>query len=167
MSDDDRATQPTTRLILLGCVASKRDLAPDQRVKARDLYDSPLWRARRAYAEASGHPWLILSAHYGLTVPWWEIRTYDVTIRERGPFWGAAVSAQLVSTSDMYRGDSTILEVHAGAPYVDALHEALTSWLAHEHLTIEHPVKGLRIGEQLAWYAARAKDNDDNKQEEE
>lgn len=28
----------TTRLILLGCVASKRDLTPDQRVEARDLF---------------------------------------------------------------------------------------------------------------------------------
>lgn len=68
----------TERVILLGCVASKRELAPDQRVEARDLYDSPLWRARRAYAEASGAKWLILSAHYGIIAPWTKIGTYPL-----------------------------------------------------------------------------------------
>jgi hypothetical protein len=54
-----------TTVILLGCVKSKLD----NRAKARDLYCSPLWRGRRAYAEASGLPWLILSAKHGLVEP--------------------------------------------------------------------------------------------------
>lgn len=152
----------TERVILLGCVASKRDLAPDQRVEARDLYDSPLWRARRAYAEASGAKWLILSARYGIIAPWVEIRTYDVTIRDRGPCWLYSAPYQLLR---MPRG--SVLEVHAGAPYVDALRKAIGGWLVPIYPTIEAPLKGLRIGEQLAWYAARAKDNNENKQEEE
>jgi hypothetical protein len=54
-----------TTAILLGCVKTKRD----HRAKARDLYCSPLWRARRSYAEANGPPWLILSAKHGLVEP--------------------------------------------------------------------------------------------------
>jgi hypothetical protein len=46
------------RTILLGCVKRKR-ASPD---RARDLYISPLWRARREYAEALGDPWYIVSA---------------------------------------------------------------------------------------------------------
>ena len=51
--------------VLLGCVSQKRDSpAP-----AKDLYRSQLWRRRRAYAEASGRPWMILSALHGLVDP--------------------------------------------------------------------------------------------------
>ena len=53
------------RVILLGCVKLKLD----HRVAAKVLYQSPLWLGRRAYAEASGHPWLILSALHELVDP--------------------------------------------------------------------------------------------------
>jgi Family of unknown function (DUF6884) len=45
-------------VLLLGCVKRKRPgIHP-----ARDLYCSPLWQARCAYAERSGSRWFILSA---------------------------------------------------------------------------------------------------------
>jgi hypothetical protein len=52
-------------MILLGCVKRKRD----HPATAKDLYSSPLWAGRRAYAESSGVPWLILSAKHGLVDP--------------------------------------------------------------------------------------------------
>jgi hypothetical protein len=54
-----------TKVILLGCVKLKID----HRAPAKELYRSPLWSGRRACAEASGHPWLILSAMHGLVDP--------------------------------------------------------------------------------------------------
>ena len=36
---------------------------------AKDLYCSQLRQRRRSYAERSGRPWVILSAHYGLVEP--------------------------------------------------------------------------------------------------
>ncbi len=52
-------------VLVLGCVKQKLRYA----AQARDLYCSPLWRARRRYAEASGWPWFIMSARCGLLVP--------------------------------------------------------------------------------------------------
>jgi hypothetical protein len=54
-----------TTAILLGCVSHKRDRASP----AGDLYRSALWPRRRGYAEASGRPWLILSALRGVLDP--------------------------------------------------------------------------------------------------
>jgi hypothetical protein len=45
-------TSAGSRVILLGCVKQKLD----HRAPAKELYRSPLWKARRGYAEASGLP---------------------------------------------------------------------------------------------------------------
>ena len=52
-----RSTATEVDIILVGCVSQKGD----RPVRARDLYVSSLWGKRRAYAEASGKPWMILS----------------------------------------------------------------------------------------------------------
>lgn len=64
-------------LVILGCVATKRD----EPAPARDLYISPLWEHRRTYAEASGARWLIFSALYGMVEPDRVIKPYDVTLK--------------------------------------------------------------------------------------
>ena len=51
--------------VLLGCV-SQKNATP---MAAKDLYRSELFRRRRLYAEASGAPWWIVSAEYGLVRP--------------------------------------------------------------------------------------------------
>jgi len=51
--------------ILLGCVKGK----VEHPAAAKDLYLLPLWPRRRAYAEASALPWMILSAQHGLVDP--------------------------------------------------------------------------------------------------
>ena len=61
-------------LVILGCVATKRD----EPAPARNLYISPLWERRRAYAEASGARWFIFSALYGMVEPDRVIEPYDV-----------------------------------------------------------------------------------------
>src|SRR4051794_514967 len=91
-------TQPSLRpgrILLVGCAKSKRaDRAP-----ARELYDSPLWRARRAHAVHSGCFWFIVSAKYGLLHPNTRIDRYDLALKEMAPAdrraWGVRVASDL------------------------------------------------------------------------
>ena len=52
-------------LVLVGCCEAKLP----GRHRAADLYQSPLFRRGRAYAEAAGYEWAILSAKHGLLLP--------------------------------------------------------------------------------------------------
>lgn len=67
----------TRVVILLGCVKTKLE-GP---AVAKDLYCSTLWKRRRAYAEASGQPWLILNAEHGLVDPEQRLAPYDLALR--------------------------------------------------------------------------------------
>lgn len=151
------------RLVLIGCVKTKREPGSwlqmesghlhwmAELTQAQHLYSSPLFNARKAYAEASGHEWAILSAHYGIVEPRELISTYDTRINERPDHWWLGLRYAL------RRIEVKVIEVHAGKPYVDALIESLQPrGYEKEDLTIEiaveHPVAGLQIGEQLAWY---------------
>ncbi len=62
--------------MLVGCVATKAP-AP---APAKDLYRSQLFTRRRAYAEASGKPWFILSALHGLVQPDEVTEPYDLNM---------------------------------------------------------------------------------------
>src|SRR5438477_11428405 len=74
----DPISLPRSGVVLVGCVKQKRSIP----CLAKDLYSSPLWRKRRAYAEHSGGPWMILSAKYGLVDPTQELAPYDLTLHE-------------------------------------------------------------------------------------
>jgi hypothetical protein len=58
------AERRPSRSILLGYVQTK-SLKKSQ---TRNLYDDPLWRERKGYAETSGSSWSILSARLGLAL---------------------------------------------------------------------------------------------------
>ena len=62
--------------VLLGCVSQKQATP----MAAKDLYRSELFRRRRLWAEASGKPWWIVSAEYGLVDPDEVIAPYDTRI---------------------------------------------------------------------------------------
>src|SRR5512133_3761902 len=91
-----RLAGPSPSVILLGCVKRKRATRPP----ARDLYISPLWRARRRYADASGLPWLILSAQHGLVDPDEVLEPYDLALTQLPAAarreWGMDVVAKLI-----------------------------------------------------------------------
>lgn len=135
-------------VLLLGCVKKKRATpAP-----ARDLYVSPLWRARREYAEASGRPWFVLSALHGLVDPTRQLEPYDLALNDRPAAerreWGAQVIADLERVAGPLRGRE--LEVHAGGAYV----RALAGPAAARGATIQAPLAtAAGIGVQLGWYA--------------
>jgi hypothetical protein len=75
---DNPRSNPDARVIMLGCVKLKAG----HRAAAKDLYRSPLWAGRRAYAEASGHPWPILSAIRGLVDPDTRLDPYELALTD-------------------------------------------------------------------------------------
>ena len=139
---------PAPTALLLGCVKTKLD----HRAKARDLYCSPLWQGRRSYAEVSGLPWLILSAKYGLVDPESMIRPYDLALGDlranQQRAWGERVVGSLQGRFGSLEGET--FEVHAGAPYRDAIRAPLTQRGAD----ITEPLAGVSQGRQPQWYAA-------------
>ena len=136
-------------LVLVGCVRTKRAAAS----AASELFASPLFEERRRYAVASGLPWYILSAKFGLLAPGDVIGPYDVYLADQGPgykkAWGEFVAAQLDPRERDLRGRT--IEVHAGSAYVDPLRAPLTA----RGVILATPLAHLRQGEQLAWYSTR------------
>ena len=133
-------------LVLVGCVKTKLD----HPAPAQDLYTSPLFRKERAYAEACGVPWFILSAEHGLVRPNTVLEPYDLRLSQTTPAyrreWGARVVDQLISEVGSLAGKR--IEVHAGSACTDAIRESLRSQGAH----VEEPLSGLTMGKRLAWY---------------
>lgn len=143
-----------SRIVVVGCGKEK---APGER-QAQDLYTGGLFRARRAYAEATGHPWRVLSARYGLVQPDTWLAPYDQTIGDlswldRGAWCLAVVQAVLDDLPNEARPREVVLEVHAGEEYVEAFREIALQ----VGLCVDTPVKGLGIGEQRKWYAEALK----------
>ncbi len=154
------------RAVLVGCGATKREDA----CEARDLYTGPLFTASRRYAEASGLPWLILSAKHGIIRPDRVIAPYDMTaaqrlkarkhptLRARAWAWDdwlfPAVRCPLLTMPGEWDGE-LVIELHAGNDYARLLRFALEWGMAPDwcsSVTIEEPLQGLQIGERLRWY---------------
>jgi hypothetical protein len=140
--------QTAANLVLIGCVRSKKAVP----ASAAELYESPLFKKRRHYATATGRPWFVLSAKFGLLAPDDVIGPYDVYLNEQSPeyrrAWGEFVVAQLGQHMQRLRG--LTVEVHAGEAYVTPLRAPLTA----QGATLVAPLAHLRQGEQLAWYDA-------------
>ena len=136
----------TRRAILVSCAATKLD----RPAPAADLYTSPLFRAARTHAEASGHPWFILSARHGLVEPTTMLEPYDTKLADLTPgerrAWADRVARDLY-----YRGFGGwgVFEVHAGDSYIRPLRVALGLFA----LDMLEPLAGLGIGQRLHWYA--------------
>lgn len=138
-----------SRILLVGCGKSKRA----ERAAARDLYTGPLFADRRAYAEATGDPWWVLSARHGIVDPDRELRPYDETMEGKPPVdraaWAVGVVLQLLTElPDDVDLRAVIVEIHAGEAYADQLADVLVA----AGLSVDRPVRGLGIGEQRAWY---------------
>jgi hypothetical protein len=134
--------------LLLGCVATKRPRGGP----AKELYCSPLWAGRRRYAEATGQPWFVLSALYGLVEPNRRIDPYDLALTSLSAAdrrqWGEAVVADLAARVPL---SEACIEVHAGSAYRAAIERPLHDRGARMRV----PLAGLGLGQQLAWYGGR------------
>lgn len=125
-------------LVLTGCGSAKRK----EIARAKDLYNSVYFKKKRAYAEAVGNRWLILSAEHGVVEPDEALAPYDTTIQDVDPVaWGERILEEL---PDLAGVEVIVL---AGAAYLDPIQDGLESRAA----AVRTPTEGMRIGERVAW----------------
>jgi hypothetical protein len=164
----------TARIAIVGCGAAKLD----RPAPARDLYTGGLFRAAVADVEGRGLRYRILSAKFALVQPWHVLPPYDQRLADalaaldalgsdfrkrylaiiaghlgnwsQGIGWGATERPVYVSPHE-----AVVVEVHAGAAYVNVVREALELWPGRGRITLEEPCRGMEIGERLAFYARR------------
>jgi hypothetical protein len=142
------------RVLLLGCVKLKHTRS----LPAQDLYRSPLWVRRRAYAESRGYPWMTLSAKHGLVDPKQPLAPYDLALTdlraEAQRRWGERVVSALRTRFGSL--SAITFEVHAGAAYRRAIEPGLVA----EGARLVAPLAGLALRAQLAWYTSHAEPED-------
>jgi hypothetical protein len=139
-----RAVQPVT--VLVACVGKKHDVA----APAGDLYQSDWFRKARRYAEQRVS-WFILSAQHGLLAPETVIEPYNLTLNtmpsDERRAWAGRVFAQIQTSIPPGK-----LVVLAGRHY----REYLLPLLQTAGYTVEVPMAGLGIGQQLQWLDQQA-----------
>ncbi len=123
---------------------------------AKALYRSEWFRRARAYVEARGGPWFILSAEHGLLDPDDVVAPYEATLLGTPPAdrraWALRVHRSLFARR-LTPGFGRSVVFLAGAAY----REHLEPWLsvqASAGASVETPMRGLGLGQQLAWLAA-------------
>lgn len=144
------------RIVLIGCV--KKKLKPPFGIAAwqytrpaRELYVSPLFRMRMAYADRVADLAFIVSAAYGLLELDEPIAPYDWTLAQMRAgardAWGHRVVFKLLDAAGSLAGDR--IEIHAGRLYVEPLEQRLQRSGAQ----VETPLANVRgVGNQITWY---------------
>lgn len=135
-------------LVLVSCVSQKlSEPAP-----ARLLYRSEWFTKVRTLVETQKADWLILSAFYGIVAPDTCIAPYEKTLNTAGVAerraWADDVRRQL---APRLIGRPRVV-IFAGQRY----REFLVPALLRDGYEVDVPMANLRIGEQLAWLAARS-----------
>ncbi len=126
---------------LVGCGARKLD----RPAPARELYTGTLFRLASAYAERACDEWYVLSALHGLVHPDEVLSPYDLTLAGvpvAGRWAWAAGVLDGLETLGLCRED-THWVILAGRTYREFLMPDLRG-------TVEVPLDGLRIGQQIA-----------------
>ncbi|RZL82965.1 MAG: hypothetical protein EOP32_09370 [Rhodococcus sp. (in: high G+C Gram-positive bacteria)] len=143
---DSNPEQPD--LLLVTCV--KKKLAVP--AAAKDLYISSLFKKQRTYAEGRGIPWFILSAEHGLVAPDNWLAPYERYLPDTPPTYRAAWGAWAVERLDLLAGPllGKVVEIHAGAPYINAIADHLTA----KGATVVNRLEGLTMGARLQWYTS-------------
>jgi len=141
------------RVVLLGCVKTKADTPRP----AHQLYISPLWKARWAYAQrVAPKRTLILSAGFDLVHPDDTLPPYERTLKGERQRERHAWASRVASSFRLYGfgpPERLVVEVHAGTEYRDPF-----VWLLRGYgMTVEEPLAGIvGVGPQIAWYNAQA-----------
>jgi hypothetical protein len=142
-------------IALVACVGKKKPIPS----LARDLYISDWFLKASVYAARVADMWYILSAKYGLVAPGTVIEPYDETLNRMGVkarrAWARRVLADLKRV--LQPGDRVV--ILAGGRY----REGLMGPLRRMGCTVEVPMEGLRIGEQLRWLKQRLGGGDDRR----
>jgi hypothetical protein len=137
----------TRRVVLVACAATKARKA----CRAEDLYQSQLFRKSKAWANANGDAWFILSARHLVVEPERILAPYEESLTKKSArrrrLWATLVS-DLLLLQFVKPGDTVVFL--AGRLYRDGVQDRLEE----AGLRIEVPMEGLRIGEQLAWLSS-------------
>ena len=132
---------------LVACVGKKNP----EPMAARDLYASDWFRKASAYAARTADEWYILSAKYGLISPKTVTEPYNETLKRMPAaarrIWAKRVMSDL--TQRLRPSDGVM--ILAGQRY----RADLLDPLRRMGCTVQIPMQGLRIGEQLAWLNER------------
>jgi len=130
-------------VFLVACVAHKAN-APRP---ARNLYISPWFRMAATLAERNSNAWFILSAKHGLLPPDKVIPPYNKTLslmtRQERRTW----AEQVLQNLGIVLKNADVVVFLAGLMY----RYDLVRTLRERGHTVQVPMEGLRIGEQLAW----------------
>ena len=136
-------------LTLVSCVGEKLD----RPAPAQDLYRSQWFLKARSYVESQGKEWHILSAKHGLTLRGAVIEPYDQTLNNMSAIdcqrWASQVFLQILELMP----DGGAIEILAGDKY----RRYLVPLLENAGYRVQIPLKGLGIGQQLAWFDAQHK----------
>lgn len=142
----DRASEGP-RIGLVACSSEKAS----HRCQARDLYTSQLFRASRAYVEATCVRWYVLSAKHGLLEPSTVIAPYDYALsRLHANAWGERIGAALDRAIPHETEANAELVILAGALYADSISTPRDPRGEREFYWSE-PLYGLGIGQRLQW----------------
>jgi hypothetical protein len=140
--NDNRGKKSMKTICLVSCASKKRL----DRLPARDINVSELFREIRKYIESTGCPWFILSAKHGLLRPDEIIEPYDQTLNKmpvRGrKLWAARVLADLKPILLKVNR----IEIFAGKRYREFIEDIL-----RQNFEVIVPLEGLRIGQQIHW----------------
>lgn len=146
-------------VFLVACSKLKRDVP----VEAKDLYLGDLFAKSRAWAEANGGEWRILSALWGVLHPTQVVGPYDTSMANHDgrakAAWGNRCKRFLASILCWHTGPVIVL---AGKDYRDVLvgndHQRSYGWEFNVYpwlARVEVPMAGLGIGQQKAWLMAQ------------
>jgi hypothetical protein len=134
-------------LVIVSCVKNKIwdvDPSAPRRSPANTAYFGSYFSKNRAYAQAFGEAWCVLSAKFGFVLPDDEIENYDVTFKNRSPdlITVCRLREQIVAKKlDRF----AVIQVLGGSKYVDRVVAAFEG----TELKIQAPLAGLRIGEAM------------------
>jgi len=147
---------------IIGCSKTKAEVKRigqfgEAWIEAQDLYNSDLFKKRRAHVESRGLVWFIASAKSGLVTPTTPLRPYDRTMGDLAPIdvaaWHVTVVNQLIDSlyydHNIRDFKEVAIELHAGSKYIEPLDKILEMFGAE----IIKPVAGMGIGQQLAYYS--------------
>ena len=128
---------------LVSCVSKKRT----QSAPAGELYVSEWFKKARAFVQAQGAQWFILSAEYGLLAPDTVVAPYEKTLNRMSVNERKAWATRVMRQMDALLPPSDRVVLLAGARY----REFLMEYLKKRASAVELPMEGLKIGEQLRW----------------
>lgn len=140
------------RIVLVGCGKQKQASGT---WPARDLYTSTLFKKARAWAEAVGDRWFIVSGKYGLLAPDSPVAVYDSRILRPDQEWASRVAWSLLTWGVPWHiGDPPHeVVILAGAAYAKPLTTSLRQGgrpcAAALPCRVTLPLRGMGIGDRL------------------